>query len=498
LFWSTAVVLGLVGGVVERAAAHPATAVLLALPAPVPQGGNPPPAPVVDEEKEKAREARLKAAEDAVAKQSAELAALRAEVASDRAGRQDAGQAVLRQVDEKLNAVPPTLKLARPGYGLTGFLQVDSPFRQSSEDQINGSTGDLLNQNRIYLRRARLRFYVDRRYGAGALELDANTVNGTTARVVGAEASLKLPGPADGPPLLMLTGGLVKTPFGYEIGQSDRDRLFLERSTAEQALFPGEYDGAVRLSGGWRFLRYAFALVNGEPLGERSYPGRDPNKWKDLVGRFGLDASILDTISVWGGVSALSGHGFHRGTTATKDVVQWRDLNDNRTVETSELTVIPGSPPTPSFSFSRNAVGADLGLKLNTGLGETVLYGELYLAQNLDRGILPYEPSSPDAAKARELGWYVALTQQLTTWAMVGVRYDFYNPDRDASESRVGRVFSRDRDFNTLAVAAAFTTVYGRLVLEYDRNRNNLGRDLQGRPTNLKDDAIILRGQVNF
>src|SRR6185369_2967019 len=122
------------------------------------------------------------------------------------------------------------------------------------------STGDLLNQNRIYLRRARLRFYVDRRYGAGALELDANTVNGTTARVVGAEASLKLPGPADGPPLLMLTGGLVKTPFGYEIGQSDRDRLFLERSTAEQALFPGEYDGAVRLSGGWRFLRYALAV----------------------------------------------------------------------------------------------------------------------------------------------------------------------------------------------------------------------------------------------
>ena len=102
------------------------------------------------------------------------------------------------------------------------------------------------------------------------------------------------------------------------------------------------------------------------------------------------------------------------------------------------------------------------------------------------------------AAKARELGWYVAVTQQLTRWAMAGVRYDLYDPDRDASETRVGRVFSRKRDFKTLSLAAAFTTPYGRFVVEYDRNRNNLGRDLQGRPTNLKDDAVILRGQVNF
>jgi hypothetical protein len=499
LLCQTIVVLGLLGGGRAGAATPIGTAVLVALPAPVPAGGAPPAAPTVDEENEKAQDARLKAAEEAAARQSAELSALRAEMASDRAARQEVGQSVLKQVDQKLEALPPTLKLARPGYGLAGFLQVDSPFRQSSEDQINGSTGDLLNQNRIYVRRARLRFYLDRRYGAGALELDANTINGPTARVVGAEASLKLPGPADGPPLLMLTGGLMKTPFGYEIGQSDRDRLFMERSTAEQALFPGEYDGAVRLSGGWRFLRYAFAVVNGEPIGERTYPGRDPNKWKDLVGRFGMDASPVDVVSFWGGVSALSGHGFHRGATATKDVVQWRDLNDNRTVDPGELTVIPGSPPTPSFNFDRNAFGGDLGMRLSwPSLGETTVYGEFYLAQNLDRGVLPYDPSAPDAAKARELGWYVAVTQQLTRWAMLGARYDFYDPDRDASETRAGRVFSRPRDFKTLAIAAAFTTPYGRLVVEYDHNRNNLGRDLEGRPTNLKDDAVVVRGQVNF
>jgi hypothetical protein len=491
----------MVAGVHAGAAAQTLVPVLFALPAPVPAGGAPPIAALSaeDQEKEKAQEARLKAAEDALARQSAELSALRTELASDRSGRQDAAREVLKQVDEKLSTQPPTLKLARPGYGLTGFLQVDSPFRQSSEDQINGSTGDLLNQNRVYLRRGRLRFYLDRSYGAGSLELDANTISGPTARVVGAEASLKLPGPTDAPPLVMVTGGLFKTPFGYEIGQSDRDRLFMERSTAEQALFPGEYDAGARLSGGWRFLRYAFGIMNGEPIGERSYPGRDPNKWKDLVGRFGVDTSPVGPLGIWAGVSALSGHGFHRGSTSTKDTVQWRDLNDNRTIDPGELTVIPGSPPTPSFSFPRNAFGGDLGVRVTWPVvGDTVVYGEVYLAQNLDRGVLPYDPTSPDAAKARELGWYAAVTQQLGRWAMVGVRYDFYDPDRDASETRAGRVFSRSRDFKTLALAAAFTTPYGRLVFEYDHNRNNVGRDLQGRPTNLKDDAIVLRGQVNF
>jgi hypothetical protein len=444
-------------------------------------------------------EARLKTAETALARQSGELSALRAEIAAERVASEQTSQALERKVSERLDALPPTLRMARAGYGLTGFLQVDAPFRQSSQNQLNGSTGEPLNQNRVYLRRARLRFTMDRKYGAGGVELDANTISGPTARAVGAEASVKLPGADGAPPLVMLTIGLFKTPFGYEIAQSDRDRLFMERSTAEQALFPGEYDGGVRLSGGWRFVRYALAAMNGEPIGERSYPGRDPNKWKDLVGRLGVETPVAGPVAVWGGVSALSGHGFHRGTTATKDTVQWRDLNDNRTVDTGELTVLPGSAPTPSFDFSRTAVGGDLGVRVSWPvLGETVLYGEAYVAQNLDRGLLPYDPSSPTAAKARELGWYLAGTQQLTPWAAVGVRYDFYNPDRDSTEGRVGRVFTRSRSFRSLALAGAFTTPYGRLMVEYDVNRNHQGRDLQGQPTNLKDNALIFRGQVNF
>jgi hypothetical protein len=37
-----------------------------------------------------------------------------------------------------------------------------------------------------------------------------------------------------------------------------------------------------------------------------------------------------------------------------------------------------------------------------------------------------------------------------------------------------------------------------RLAIEYDINRNALGRDANGAPTNLKSDALTVRAQVRF
>ena len=73
----------------------------------------------------------------------------------------------------------------------SGFLQVDAvAWSQASQDQLNPSTGEPLNQTRFLIRRARLRAEVDWRMLAGAVELDGNTVNGYQARLIGAEASL--------------------------------------------------------------------------------------------------------------------------------------------------------------------------------------------------------------------------------------------------------------------------------------------------------------------
>jgi hypothetical protein len=440
----------------------------------------------------------LSTLEAALEAQKTDLAKLGDDLAAEREARM-AAEAATRRLEDAGKSAPAVVQAARAGIGLGGFLQADVPFRQSSQSEINGSTGDLLNQNRFYLRRARVRVTAQGLHAEGAFELDANTIQGPTARAIGAEASLKLPGESGAPPLVMATMGLFKTPFGFEIGESDRDRLFMERSTAEQALFPGEYDAGVRLSGGWRFLRYALGWMNGEPLGERTFPGRDPNKLKDLVGRLGVDVGATDAVTVRGGLSALGGHGFHRGTTATKDVVQWRDLNGNRLVDPGELAVIPGTAPTASFNFDRHAFGADLGVAVVwPGLGRTNVYGEVYLAQNLDRGVLPYDQGAPGAANVRELGWYAAATQQIGPHLMVGARVDRYDPDRDATETQMGRLVTRNRSFTTVAFTAALVGPLGRLMLEWDHNRNHLGRDLLGAPTSLADDAVIVRGQVNF
>jgi hypothetical protein len=399
-------------------------------------------------------------------------------------------------------AEPPAVRAVRWGLGLTGFVQGDLAFRTSSEDQINPSTGDPLNEDRFSIRRARIKATLERTYVSGALEFDGNTVRGPAARIAGAEASLRLPGTSEGaPPLIMATIGLFKIPFGYEVVESDRERLFLERSTTARALFPGEYDLGARLQGGWRFLRYALAVQNGEPVGERAYPLRDPNHQKDWVGRLGIDGGD-GPLSFIAGFSALYGTGFHKGLAATKPGFQWVDVNQNGFIDTGELQPTPGRAALPSANFTRHALGADARVSATLPvLGQTTVYGELYYARDLDRAILPADPIGAGGGVGRsyrELGWYVAFMQDVGEHATMGARYDRYNPDRDASDIQVGNVVPTDSSYSTLSLVAALRAPAGRLIVQYDINRNHLGRDAAGLPTNLQDNALTVRGEARF
>jgi hypothetical protein len=445
------------------------------------------------------------------AEREAQLRALRNEMQEiltrERAGR-EAEEARLKAEIEALKRqaaeVPPSVRAARWGVGLTGFLQADLAFRQSSEDQLNPSTGAPLNADRFLIRRARLKATLDREYVAGLLEFDGNTVSGPTARIAAAEASLKWSRgvPAGAPPLAMATIGLFKIPFGFEVGESDKDRLFLERTTTSRALFPSEYDLGARLMGGWRFVRYMLAVQNGEPVGERSFPGLDPNHAKDVVGRLGVDTGADANFMVVAGFSALTGTGFHAGTPATKPTVQWIDTNEDGAIDPTELRATPGTAATPSINFPRRALGGDLRLVWRRPrLGDTTLYGELYYARDLDRAILPADPTGALNAVGRsyrELGWYAAFMQDVGSHATLGVRYDYYNPDRDARDQQVGTVVPNDASYSTWALVAALRAPSGRLIAEYDINRNHLGRDASGLPTNLKDNAFTIRGEVRF
>jgi hypothetical protein len=434
-----------------------------------------------------------------------ELTRLQRELDAEKAARAT-DRARLDRLEAQLNrpAAPPVAaeeapRTARVGVALSGFAQLDYQTRQSSQDQLNNATGAPLNEDRFMVRRARAKVELDYGLVGGAVEFDGNTINGTTARIINAEASLRWPPVGRGElPYVALTVGLFKTPFGFEIIQSDRDRLFMERSTAERALFPGEYDLGVRVSGGWRFLRYAAGIMNGDTLGEKLFPGRDPNGDKDFVGRVGIDAEIVPGVRLAAGFSALSGTGLHPGTPATKDVLVWRDINEDGIVQLNEIQVIPGSAPTPSQNFDRSALGGDARVTAKLPkLGELTVYGELYAATNLDRGILVADPVTA-GRDLRETGFYGAVTQEITPYFMVGIRYDHYNPDADTLDQRAGMVIPKDSSFDSLDVVGAFLYPYGRFSVEYDRNTNHQGRDAAGNPINLKDNAIIFRGQVQW
>ena len=129
------------------------------------------------------------------------------------------------------------------GLRVGGYLQAEFQTNQLSEDQL-AQGGAPLNQNRFLLRRARVRLDREWDFAAGTIELDANTVNGVTVGVRRAEASLLYRGSnqTNSIPLVMLTVGVTDNPFGYEILESTRTRVFMERTLGSASIFPTEAD----------------------------------------------------------------------------------------------------------------------------------------------------------------------------------------------------------------------------------------------------------------
>jgi len=387
-----------------------------------------------------------------------------------------------------------------PPFAISGYAQIDWILHnQTSQDEIDHSTNQPLNQDRFTLRRGHVR--VDGQDGllSGALEIDMNTTNGPQVRPIDAELSVRWPEITEsGAGYVMATLGLMKIPFGFEVPELDYVRPFLERSTSMRALYPGEFDLGARLQAGYRFIEGAIAVMNGNPIGSKVFPALAPTQSKDLIGRLGMRTDLGAAIRWEAGVSAETGMGFHEGTPTTKDEVVWRDENGDGIVQATEIQIIPGSSATPSQTFRRFAVGADARLTLHLeSVGDLALRAEIVRGQNLDRGV---EYADPVGAghDLREFGWYVGLTQELTAWAMIGARYDRYNPDQDASEQRAIILVPSDRTYSTWALMGMLRYKRARLVVEYDRKGNALGRDASGAPTTLRADALTLRGQIVF
>lgn len=389
---------------------------------------------------------------------------------------------------------------ARPiplGLKIGGYLQSQFQHNQASEDQLQQG-GTPLNQDEFLVRRARLRIDRGWDYASATLELDANTVRGPKVGIRRAEGSLFYRGhnPVEQPPLVMLSVGVLDIPFGYELAESARVRWFMERSVGSGALFPTEMDAGAKLSGAASFLRYALAVVNGEPVDEHGFP-HDPNANKDVIGRFGAEV-IAEQLEVGGGASFAVGKGFHAGQDASKSTVIWNDVNQDGIAQPGELVGLPGSAATPSKNFERWAIGLDLQAGLQTALGRTRLSAEAFVASNYDRGFLPSDPVAT-TLDARQAGGYVALAQELTRYGVVGFRAAIYDPNSDITETRAAKTLPKTQTVRTFSPLAGLVLPNrARLLFQYDFVRDYLARDNVGVPTDAKNDQWTLRLQVEL
>src|SRR5262249_12877813 len=152
---------------------------------------------------------------------------------------------------------------------LTSYVQAQLENHEESEDQLRPG-GAPMNQNRFLIRRGRVKISRDWEYSSLMVEIDGNTTSRQAFSLWHAEASVLWRGgkPAPRPAVVKLTGGIMDTPFGYELVESPRTRFFMERSLQSRAFFPSEPDVGARLSGQVGWFRYALAFMNGEPLGE--------------------------------------------------------------------------------------------------------------------------------------------------------------------------------------------------------------------------------------
>ena len=386
---------------------------------------------------------------------------------------------------------------------LSGFFQFDYVRLDRSSDQLSDGSGEPLNEDRFFVRSGRLRLEGDWTYAGFVTEAELNTIDGPTVGLRWLLGLIKWPGVDSDEPLVQLGAGVFPVPFGFEMHlQAHFERFFGERTLLSRAFVPGRFDVGIGVSGRYRWLVYSLAAQNGEPLGERSFPGTDPNAAKDFAGRVGVDTQLTSWLRVSGAVSVLRGTGFSAGRPPTKDDFVWRDFNEDGQVSPSELQPVKGSAAVPSENFERFALGADFQLVAQVPyLGEAWLYGEIATGVNIDRGVSPADPGLTGRDQ-RSRGFYVAFTQEVLEYAMIGVRYDFYEPDADETDQQGGTPIISRRPFETLTVGVAgllpLGDVRARLLLELVTEQNSLARDAAGVPAPLDNDSLRARLQVVF
>ncbi|HEY3414816.1 MAG TPA: porin [Armatimonadota bacterium] len=279
---------------------------------------------------------------------------------------------------------------------ITGFTQFWGQTRSDSKSGIQPG-GVQGNYDGFVMRRARLKAtYTARDNNQYVLQLAADRGNAVTMRDAYMSFPLKRATSLDQP--LTLTAGQFNIPFGYEIGQSDTDREFPERSRGEGIIFSGERDRGLQVNGslGNRALQYWLGVFNGGGIGDTGPTTYvDQNSHKDLSARL-LYAPPTGTLEL--GVSAYAGKSNDPNGTSTTAGKVYSD-------------------------HDRTRYGAELRFY---GIPETAIKGE-YVVGKQYNSWNNSTSSNFDSTNFRY--WYGQITRNIGMKTAVAVRYDSYDPN---------------------------------------------------------------------
>jgi hypothetical protein len=340
---------------------------------------------------------------------------------------------------------------------LSGYIQGRWEHSAASVDGLKADGKTVANTDRFYVRRGRFKAVYEGTNAEYLLQIDA-TGDGVTLK--DAEATIV---DTWTPLNLRLTVGQFKVPFGYELLQSSGDREMPERSAIVRAYYDGERDRGMRLTARYQFVRLAVALINGNMVKDTSvykstalYGTYDPNKFKDFVGRLGVDFGF-----VTGGVSAYLGHG------------------------PLSTTVTPGATSSDPVSISydnkrRTRLGADVQAYFDVpSVGGLALKGEVIWGK--DSAIYWNDQPGNPATDVKKLGWILTAVQNIGDRLGVVVRVDQIDPNR-----------SKDKD--------KVTTVGGGLMVYASNNAR--ASVIYQHPieegTSVSDDSIVAQIQARF
>jgi hypothetical protein len=357
-----------------------------------------------------------------------------------------------------------------------GFIQGRYEYHQ---DAVDGWS-NYKNENRFYVRHAYLGAKYEGKNGEYFLQIDANNNDGVVLK--DAEATFV---DTWTPFNFRLTLGQFKVPFGYEITQSDADREMPERSSVITGLFPGDRDRGLRLQGTYDIFRLKVALVNGASFGQKDpsnyqgvvQNGYDPNGFKTVVGRLGVDTGWLA-----GGLSGMWG----------------------RTLDTAILPNPTTTPPTVAsyLYYEQLRLGADVqGYVDVPSVGGLAVKGEIIWARkrNLDYDLGP----ANDCLDRKSLGWMITVVQNFGPYLGLALRFDQFDPllsstvdarcyDTTITPKPSAAISSRDKDrLNRLGAALL---LHGSSTIKFTLSYEHLWE--QG--TSVANDILTAQLQARF